>query len=144
MRKNSLMIVLMLSMFVFGLQIAEPAAAASLKVVDHGSIKFKDPNNYNSTDSFKWKTYQKGTSYVVMKGYLYSPTMNRGAYTYVYLNKISKKIIKMTSKATYMDYNTSKSFNKNLGTSYYYTKLTAAQCYWKYVRGPFLKAITGK
>lgn len=144
MRKNVLLIAAILSMFVFGLQIAEPVAAASYKLVDHGSIKFKDPYYYNTTDTFKWKTYQKGTNYAVMKGYLYNPKTNRCAYTYVYLQKITKKILKMTMKETYKDYNTGKSINKNLGTTYYKTKLTAAQCYWRYARGPFLKGITGR
>ena len=45
MRKNTLIIVMILSMFIFGLQMAEPLTAASLNVVDHGSIKFKVHNN---------------------------------------------------------------------------------------------------
>ncbi len=36
MRKNILLITAILSMFVLGLQMAEPVAAASLKEVDHG------------------------------------------------------------------------------------------------------------
>ena len=131
-----------LFMFVLSLQMAAPASAAKLKVVDHGSVKFKDPSG-NGTDTFTWKTYQKGANYVEMVGYLYLPKYNVGAHTYLYLQKVSKNKIKMYAKETAKNYNTGKTFKQNLGTSYYKTKLTAAQCYWKFARSAFIKGITG-
>lgn len=49
MRKNIVLMVLMSFMFVVGLQVAEPVAAASLKVIDNAYTKFKDGNTWLHT-----------------------------------------------------------------------------------------------
>ena len=134
MRNKSILIVAVLAMFVFSLQIAEPAAAAKLKVMDHGSIKFKDHSN-NATGTYKWTAYQSGINYVKVAGTYYYP-YNLKLYMYVYLQKISKTKIKMSSKlivkAPYYSY------SKNMGTQYGYTKLSAVQYYWRVLRPDML------
>lgn len=142
MKKNTVLIVGILFMFVVGLQTAAPASAAKLKMIDHGSIKFKDPT-VNGIDTFSWKTYQRGTNYVEMVGYLAMPG-NVVAHTYVYLQKVSPNKLKMYGNEIVTDHNSGKSFKYNLGTQYYKTKLTAAQCYWKFARSGFLAGISGK
>lgn len=134
MRKNTLIIVMILSMFIFSLQMAEPLTAASLKVVDHGSIKFKVHNN---AGTYTWKTYQKGNNYVKVVGYLYSPSTKRGVYIYNYFEKVSKTKLRNHGKdvVKYYDYGTSQTIN--IGSTYTHTKLTAAQYYWKVYR-PFM------
>jgi len=137
MRKNIVLIAAILSMFVFSLQIAEPVAAAKLKVVDHGSTKFKDPYD-KSTVTYKWKTYQMGTNYVEVVGSYYFPEYNLREYVYVYLKKVSKTKIKMSGKITVKDSHSSHS--QSIGSHYYYTKLTAAQYYWRVVRPEMLSS----
>lgn len=141
MNKNILLIAAILSMFVFSVQVAEPAAAASLKVVDHGAIKLKDPVNNSKFITYKWTTYQRGTSYVAMIGYLYSPGTNKGVYTYIYLQKVRKNLIKMYGKQIMKNYNTRTSTTKKLSTTYCYTKLTAAQAYWRVIKPSFLQGL---
>jgi hypothetical protein len=138
MKKNIILMTLIIFMFVFGLQIAEPAAAASLKVVDHGSVKFKDYKN--NTCTYTWKTYQSGTSYIKMVGHVYSPKTKRGVYTYVYIQKISKTIVKSYEKNVF----TYSGLSKTTKTSpeYSYSKLTAAQCYWRYFRPAILSELS--
>lgn len=140
MNKNIVLMALMVSMFVFGLQIAEPAAAASLKMIDHGSMNIKQHTD-NNTINFNWKTYQKGKNYVVMKNCLYSHKYNKAAYCYFYIQKINKNTMKVTEKDVYTNYNTGKSTTKNYKPAYDKTKLTAVQYYWKYIRGACLQAI---
>lgn len=134
MRNKSILIAAVLAMFVFSLQIAEPAAAAKLKVIDHGSIKFKDTYEH-CTDTYKWTAYQSGINYVKVVGTYYYPHSLK-EYVYVYLQKISKTKIKMTgkvvAKAPYY------SSSKNLSTQYYYTKLSAVQYYWRVLRPDML------
>ena len=138
MNKNLVLMALMMSMFVFGLEIAEPAAAASMKVVDHGSVKFKD--GYGNPGTFTWKTYQIKTSYVEMVGHAYSPKTKKEAYMYVYIQKISKNIVKISGKDVLKYAGHTKT--KFIPTEYCYSKLTAAQCYWRYLRPYLLSEIT--
>ena len=139
MRKNILLIAAILSMFVFSLQVAEPAAAASWKVVDHGSFKFKDSNN--SMDTFKWTTYQKGVNYVELMGYAYYPKPKISLYYYIYLQKVSKTKIKITGKIISKNSNIGFRYSQGLGTHYGYTKLTAAQYYWRIFRSGLKKIV---
>lgn len=131
MRKNIVLIVALISfMFVIGLQVAEPVAAASWKVIDHDSTKFKDGN---TTVTYKWTTYKKGNNYVVVKGTYYPDINSYKAHYYMYLKKISKTKIKITEKSFLTNKKTGK--NKILKQKTYYrrTKLTAVQYYWKYI-----------
>lgn len=133
MRKNILLISMLISMFVFGLQIAEPAAATSWKTIDHG--KFKLTNHYtNVTCNYKWTTYQKGKNYVKTVGYGYNPSANIGAYIYKYYKKVSKTKMKVSGKEVIKYYNYGTAQTLNLGSAQGYTKLTAVQCYWKWYR----------
>ena len=121
MKKNILLITAILSLFVLGLQMAEPAAAVSLKEVDHGSYKFNGAqNNYYA---YSWKTYQYKTSYVKIKAY----TKFKGTKTQTMtmtIKKESKYILQVREF-----YN-----NKWLVTYYIPEKRTAAQYYWRVVR----------
>lgn len=137
MNKNLVLMALIMSMFV-GLQIAEPAAAASMKVVDHGSIKLKD--YYGNPYTFTWKTYQIKTSYVKMVGHAYSPKTKKEAYMYVYIQKISKNLVKISGKDVLKYSGHTKTIK--IPTEYGYSKLTAAQCYWRYFRPSLLSTIT--
>lgn len=136
MRKNVLLIAAVVSMFVFSLQVAEPAAAAKLKVVDHGSVKLKD--SYDGVMSFKWTTYQRGTNYVAMIGYLYSPQSKKGCSMHIYIQKLGKTLIKTYGTEKFKNYKTGHSFTKKLKPDYYYTKLTAARAYWRLFRPSLL------
>lgn len=125
MRKNILLITAVLSMFVFGLQMAEPAAAASLKEVDHGSYKIN--GGYNGYFTYSWKTYQYKTSYVKIKVY----TKFKGTKTQTMtmtLRKESKYILQVREF-----------YNKKWAITYYIPeKRTAAQYYWRVVRPSML------
>lgn len=138
MNKNLVLMALMMSMFVFGLEIAEPAAAASMKVVDHGSVKVKD--SYGNPGTFTWKTYQIKTSYVEMVGHAYWTKPKKEVYMYVYIQKVSKNIVKISGKGISKYLGHTKT--KYLPAEYAYSKLTAAQCYWRYFRPSLLSTIT--
>lgn len=138
MNKNLVLMALVMSMFVFGLEIAEPAAAASMKVVDHGSVKIKD--SYGNPGTFTWKTYQIKTSYVEMIGKAYVPKTKKQAYMYVYIQKVSKNLVKISGKDVLKYSGHTKT--KYIPTTYGYSKLTAAQCYWRYFRPSLLSTIT--
>lgn len=140
MRRNVLLISIVLSMFVFGLQIAEPVAATNWKVIDHGT--FKLTNKYtNVTCSYKWTTYQKGKNYVKAVGYGYNPSANIGAYLYHYYKKVSKTKLKVSGKEVVKYYNYGKTQTLNLGSAHGYTKLTAVQCYRKWYRSIFINEL---
>ena len=138
MRKNTTLIAAMMFMFVFSLQIAGPASAASLKEIDHGSFTFKDSKN--NVDTFKWTAYQKGTNYVEITGYASYPKSKVGVYYYIYLQKTSSTKVKMTGKVTVKNLNTGTQKSKDLGPYYDNTKLTAVQYYLKEFK-PALKTI---
>ena len=138
MRKNTTLIAAIMFTFVFGLQIAGPVSAASLKEIDHGSFTFKDSKN--NIDTFKWTAYQKGTNYVEIIGYAYYPKSKMGVYYYIYLQKTSSTKIKMTGKVTVKNLITGAQKSKDLGTYYDNTKLTAVQYYLKEFK-PVLKTI---
>ena len=129
MNKNVLLMALVMSTFVFGLQIAEPAAAASLKVIDHGSYNFKEKNN-NVT--YKWKTYQKGVNYVKIVEYYYFPQYKTNKYWYTYLQKVSATKIKVKEKI--FDYYSDDSSTETTKLYHIPTKLTVAKYYWKKIR----------
>jgi hypothetical protein len=121
MRKNILLITAILSMFVFGLQLAEPAAAASLKQVDHGSYKVNGPNNYYFI--YSWKTYQYKTSYIKIKVYVKFKGQKTQTMTTT-LRKESKYILQIREF-----------YNKKWAVTYYIPeKRTAAQYYWRIIR----------
>ena len=126
MRKNTVFVATMLIAFVFGLQIAEPVAAASMKLVDHGSVKGIDSDiGYYK---YSWVTYQKGTSYLKIKGYFYVGSKDHSFRTIFILQKLSKSRVKITS---YTD-------GVSGGTAYDRTKLTGAQYYWRVFRPEML------
>ena len=126
MGKNIVLVALISFMFVIGLQVAEPAAAASLKVIDHSSIKIKE---YNVT--YKWTAYKKGENYVVMKGSYYPEVNSYKTYYYMYFQKISKTKIKITEKVFATNKKTGKTKILSQKISYHKTKLTAVQYYWR-------------
>ncbi len=129
MNKNSLLIVLVMFIFVFGLQIAEPAAAAGLKEIDHGSYNF---TSCNILTNYKWTTYQKGANYVKMVEYYYFPQYKSKEYCYMYFQKVSATKLKVSEKiVTYYDNTHS---TKNMKPFYEHTKLTAVKYYWKEFR----------
>ncbi len=110
----------------FCIAIVEPTAAARTKMVDKGSIKGTDPDiGYYK---FSWVTYQKGTSYIKIKSYLYMGFINYSIKTTFVIQKLSKTKIKLT---TYMN-------GKKIDTTYGYTKLTAARFYWREFRPEML------
>ena len=125
MRKNILLITVILSMFVFGLQMAEPTAAASLKEIDHGSYKINDA--YNGYFTYSWKTYQYKTSYVKIKVYVKFKGQKTQTMTTT-LRKESKYILQIREF-----------YNKKWAITYYIPeKRTAAQYYWRVVRPSML------
>ena len=128
MGKNIVLVALISFMFVIGLQVAEPAAAASLKVIDHGSYNNLGDNNY---DTYKWTAYKKGENYVVMKGSYYPETNLYKAYFYMYFQKISKTKIKTIEKSFVKNKKTGKTKILSQKISYHKTKLTAVQYYWR-------------
>ena len=130
MRKNVVLIAAILSMVFFSLQIVEPASAASLKVVDHGSFTFKDSTG--GSDTFKWTTYQKGVDYVEVIGCAYYPKTKITLYYYLYLQKVSKNKIKVNGK--FVGKSSGVNYSQNLGDYYDSTKLTGAQYYWRIFR----------
>ena len=125
MGKNIVLVALISFMFVIGLQVAEPAAAASLKVIDHGYYKLDNNGTY------KWTAYKKGENYVVMKGSYYPETNLYKAYLYMYFQKISKTKIKITEKSFVKNKKTGKTKILYQKVSYPKTKLTAVQYYWR-------------
>ena len=140
MRKNTVLIAAIMFMFVFSLQIAGPASAASLKKIDQGSFTFKDSKN--NVDTFKWTAYQKGTNYVEITGYASYPKSKIGIYYYMYLQKTSSTKIKMTGKVTVKNLKTGAQKSKDLGTYYDSTKLTAVQYYLKEFKPALKKIVT--
>jgi len=106
----------------FCIAIAEPTAAAKTKMIDKGSFKGTDPDM--GYYKFSWVTYQKGTSYIKVKAWMYMGALDYSLkYTFV-IQKISKTKIRMT---TYFN-------GKKIDTNYGYTKLTAARFYWREFR----------
>jgi hypothetical protein len=130
MRKNIALIALISFMFVIGLQVAEPVAAASLKVIDHYSTKFKDGN---TTVTYTWTTYKNGENYVVMKGTYYPVINSWKSHYYMYLQKTSKTKIKITEKIFSTNIKTGKTKIIHQTTYYHNTKLTAVKYYWKVI-----------
>ena len=128
MRKNIVLMVLISFIFVVGLQVAEPVAASSLKVIDKAYTKWKDGN---TTVTYKWTAYKNGENYVVMKGTYYPVVNSWQLHYYTYLQKTSKTKIKITEKTFSTNVKTGK--NKIISQKTYYrtTKLTAVKYYWK-------------
>jgi hypothetical protein len=125
MRKNILLVAAIISMFVFSLQMAEPAAATSLKQVDHGSYKVNGPNN--NYFIYSWKTYQYKTSYVKIKAYLKFKWQKTQTMTMT-LRKESRYILQIRQF-----------YNKKWASTIYIPeKRTAAQYYWRVIRPSML------
>jgi len=125
MKKNIGLLSVILFMLVISLQAVEPVAAA--KLVDHGTIKGTDHDvGYYK---YSWVTYQKGTSYVKTSWYLYFGVIKDSSKETFILQKVSKTKLKITK---YMD-------GTKLVTEYHYTKLTAAQYYWRVFRPNILR-----
>ena len=134
MRKNILLISIIFSMFI-GIQIAEPASAASWKTIDHGSIKLN--GDTAGIITYKWTTYQKGVNNVEMKFSFDVPKEKFKQYYQINLQKVSKTKLKMIGK-TYVAYYTGKHDSTSSSTQYQHTKLTAAQYYWRVIRPSML------
>lgn len=125
MRKNILLITAIVSMLIFGLQMAEPAAAASLKQVDHGSYKINGPHNDYFT--YSWKTYQYKTNYVKIREYAKFKGEKTQTMTMT-LRTESKYILQVREF-----------YNKKWAITYYIPeKRTAAQYYWRVIRPQLL------
>ncbi len=122
MNKNIAMVALVSFMFVLSLQIAEPVAAAKLKMVDHGSIKGTDPDM--GYYKISWATYQKGTNYVKTNAYVYFGSVDKSVKTSFVIQKLSKNKVKITN---YWN-------GQKIGSYYDYSKLTASRYYWRVFR----------
>jgi hypothetical protein len=128
MRKNIVLITLMLSIFVFSLQIAEPVAA--VKVVDHGTKVTYD--NDLGWMKIVWKTYQYNNNYLKMHVKYYFK--QNGKYVLdesdnITLAKITKSKIKITINALSVD-----NIGGKPGVTYRKTELNAAHYYWREFR----------
>ncbi|MBI5679436.1 MAG: hypothetical protein HZC47_00850 [Methanobacterium sp.] len=141
MKKNIVLIAGIVFMFVIGLQLVEPVSAAKLKVVDQGTTTLNDPSG--NTITFTWKTYQRGTKYVAVIGYMYSPQTDTGVTMYMYLKKVSKKKVKLYGKMIAKHYGTGASYSKKIPATYEYTELTAAQCYWNEFKPGMMSGMPG-
>jgi len=122
MRKKMVLAALISFMFIFSLQMAEPAAAAKMKKVDSGSITFSTPDSGKYT--YSWTTYQRGTSYLKVLGKMYSHKYGESVSMNFYITKVSKKKVKVSG---YID-------GESIGTHYDRTKLTGARYYWRIFR----------
>lgn len=89
MKKPTIFALLILSVFVCGLQMASPVAA--VKVIDHGS--FYDSESSTATT---WKTYQYSANYIIvkMKSYQKSKIINTMTIT---IKKVSAKKLKLVT-----------------------------------------------
>ncbi|HML05484.1 MAG TPA: hypothetical protein VK426_06905 [Methanobacterium sp.] len=122
MKKYIALIFALSFVFAFNIQTVEPVSAAKLKVVDKGSVSYTDPDE--GTFTYSWKTYQKGTSYVKIIGYVYSQKYNYGTSMTYYLQKVSKKKLKISMSA----------YGHKTNIETVYTKTTAARYYWNVFR----------
>jgi len=104
---------------------AEPASAASLKVVDQGHFKINGPHNEYLI--YSWKTYQYKTSYVKTNMYMKFKGQKTEKITMT-LRKESKYILQMREFEN----------GKWEGTIYIPEKMTAAHYYWRVVRPEML------
>jgi hypothetical protein len=113
-KKPTILALLILSVFVCGLQMASPVAA--VKVIDHGSNSYYDDFS-NSTTTNTWKTYQYSANYIIVK--MKSYQKSKIAYTMTLtIKKVSSKKLKLVSVM--------KASTKNPDglMSYYYSKST--------------------
>ncbi|MDP3485091.1 MAG: hypothetical protein Q8S06_06245 [Methanobacteriaceae archaeon] len=105
----------MLSLFVCGLQMASPVAAA--KVIDHGS--YYDSESSTATT---WKTYQYSANYIIVKMKTYQKGKIKDTST-ITIKKVSAKKLKLVQVFQ------TKEKNPDGLMSYYYVKGTT---YLKY------------
>lgn len=105
--------------FAICIGMAGTASAAKTKLVDKGYIKGTDPDM--GYYKISWFTYQKGTYYVKTKLFFYMGSVDQTEKLTVVMQKVSKTKLKITAYVN----------GKKVGTEYDYTKLTAAQYYWR-------------
>lgn len=103
--------ILLISVFLCGLQIAEPVSAAKMKLISKGQAK--------SDHGIKlyWKTYRIGYNYVKIKGVIKA---DQTIYTTLVLKKIGKTNLKVIEKIGKNKYR----------VHYTKTKYSAFQYYW--------------
>ena len=123
MKKNIVLIAGMLFILAFGLQIAEPVAAA--KLVDQVSLKRTDADGQQG--KFSLFTYQKGVNYIKSHEFDYWASTDHTYKSIRTIKKVGKNKIKITI-----------SFFGFKNSEYVHTKLTAAQYYWRVERPAIL------
>lgn len=122
--RKLLLTVLTIFVFVFAIQVSEPASAAKTKLVKSG-VKY-----IHSTDDlnlkYSWKIYKQGKTKAILKSSLYCYETGKKVYMKLTFTKISKKYLKIkfytngklskTIKAKYVTsaYNYAKLFNSFL------------------------------
>lgn len=132
MKLNIFLIFALLTIFVCGLQLAEPAAAAKAKLIDQGSHVTK---NNNSTYKTTWKTYQYNKNHIVVKIKNYLNGKLSPLYSTVTITKYSKKIVCLV----YLDQGCKKNTDK-LNT-FLYSKVTDYRKYSPTARTYYFKKI---
>ncbi|MCK9151864.1 hypothetical protein [Methanobacterium alcaliphilum] len=103
--------ILLVFVFLFGLQIAEPVSAAKIKLISKGQAKG------DHGIKLSWKTYRIGYNYVKIKGILKA---DQTIYTTLVLKKIGKTKLKVIEKIGKNKYR----------VHYTKTKHSAVQYYW--------------
>ncbi len=114
MKKPTIFALLILSVFVCGLQIASPVAA--VKMIDHGSNSFYDDYSKTTTTT-AWKTYQYSANYIIVKAKTYQKSKIVSTMTLT-IKKVSAKKLKFVSVMQ------AKTKNPDGLMSYYYSKST--------------------
>ncbi|MCK9150544.1 hypothetical protein [Methanobacterium alcaliphilum] len=118
--KNSLLnrkmffAVLILFVFVFAVQMAEPASAAKWKKFDKGEKFFY--SDYDQLISYKWVSYKKGTKYAKVYSWWTNHDSGKKVRINIYFKKMSKKIIRIKTSS-----------NGKTKTQYFRTTWTAAR-----------------
>ncbi len=125
MRKNLALLVGVLFVLFIGLQVAEPVSAA--KLVDKVSIKRTDVSGHYG--KFSLFTYQKGVNYIKIYEFDYWAVTDHTDKVIRTITKVGKNKVKITT--TFPDI-------KETNVDYEYTKLTAAQYYWRVERPALL------
>jgi hypothetical protein len=115
--KKAFFALMVLSIFVCGLQIVEPAAAAKAKVIDTGSYSDYD-NETNTTLKTAWKTYQYNKNHVVVKFSFYQNGKLMKTSSSITITKVNSKKLKIVSITQ------GKEINDDGYYSYFYSKNT--------------------
>ncbi|MCK9150543.1 hypothetical protein [Methanobacterium alcaliphilum] len=123
--KRVILVALTLLVFVFAVQMAEPAAAAKYKKFDSGTKVFYS-SYWNTYYKYSWNSYKKPNYILVKDKTIWYDNNEKITGKYV-LKKVNKKKLKIVDK-----YYSSRT--KKVTTKVYYkkTKLTAYKYYKKH------------